>query len=185
MAPEVPHPSRNGIHRMDAQTIRSFIEATHGVFSTTLGTRVDAKAPMHGREEDSRFDVWGTIELSGDVAGSIVLRFSTESASGIVKASTGMDLEPGSADFADAVGELINMVSDSGRSKLEGRDINCSRASVFVGNDQDAQQPKDTEPIVVPFNSPMGGFVLEMAFGTPSSSGNMADDAMHGAQASR
>ncbi|MFM7053076.1 MAG: chemotaxis protein CheX [Planctomycetota bacterium] len=149
---------------MDARSIAHFVASTQQVFSTMLSLTVTAGKPFTGTTVP-RFEneVSGIIGMSGDLQGMVVLSFPTATAKGAIQAFTGMEMEPSSPDFADAIGELVNMVSGSAKAKFEGKNVSISCPSVVIGKGHKVQQPSDAVCIVIPFTCPAGEFSVEVA----------------------
>ena len=149
---------------MDSQSVAAFVASTNQVFTTMLSMPVSAGKPetccLVPKFEN---DVSGIIGLSGDVQGMVVLSFPTASARNAIRAFTGMDMELGSADFADAIGELVNMISGAAKAKLEGRTISISCPSVVVGKGHRVTQPSDAFCVTIPFECAAGVFTIEIA----------------------
>ncbi len=149
---------------MDAQQITSFVASTHQVFTTMLSLSVTASKPYTccavPRFEN---EVSGIIGMSGDVQGMVVLSFPTTTARNVIRSFTGMDMDPTSPDFADAVGELVNMISGAAKAKFEGKNVSISCPSVVIGKGHKVQQPSDATCITIPFECPAGAFSLEVA----------------------
>ena len=149
---------------MDASQITSFVMSTHQVFSTMLSLNVTAGKPYTccavPRFEN---EVSGIIGMSGDMQGMVMLSFPTATARNVIRAFTGMDMDVNSPDFADAVGELVNMVSGSAKAKFEGKNISISCPSVVLGKGHKVAQPSDALCITIPFECPAGQFSVEIA----------------------
>jgi chemotaxis protein CheX len=108
-------------------------------------------------------EVSGIIGMSGDMQGMVVLSFPTSTARNVIRAFTGMDMDPASPDFADAVGELVNMISGAAKAKFEGRNVSISCPSVVIGKGHKVQQPSDAVCITIPFECAGGPFSVEVA----------------------
>ena len=117
-------------------------------------------------------EVSGIIGMSGDVQGMVVLSFPTATARKAIQAFTGMDIEPSSPDFADAIGELVNMISGAAKAKFEGKNVSISCPSVVIGKGHKVQQPSDALCITIPFECPVGEFSLEVAMKVAKSAAN-------------
>ena len=89
-----------------------------------------------------------------------------------IQAFTGMDIEPSSPDFADAIGELVNMISGAAKAKFEGKNVSISCPSVVIGKGHKVQQPSDALCITIPFECPVGEFSLEVAMKVAKSAAN-------------
>jgi chemotaxis protein CheX len=149
---------------MDARSIAHFVASTQQVFSTMLSLSVTAGKP-YTVSAVPRFEneVSGIIGMSGDLQGMVVLSFPTATAKGAIQAFTGMEMDPASADFADAVGELVNMISGAAKAKFEGKNVSISCPSVVIGKGHRVQQPSDAVCITIPFTCPAGEFSVEVA----------------------
>lgn len=149
---------------MDASQITSFISSTHQVFTTMLSLPVTPGKPQPC-SSTPRFEseVSGIIGMSGDMQGMVVLSFPTATARNVIRSFTGMDMEPTSPDFADAVGELVNMISGAAKAKFEGKSVSISCPSVVIGKGHKVQQPSDAVCIAIPFECAGGPFSVEVA----------------------
>ncbi len=65
---------------MDPQFITPFIKSIQNVFSTMMQLQVNVGDPRLKTEPLPAYDVSGIIGMSGDVVGSIVLSFTTDTA---------------------------------------------------------------------------------------------------------
>jgi chemotaxis protein CheX len=148
---------------MDASHITPFIESTKNVFSTMLKLQVSVGKPYMLDNLQSRYDISGIIGMSGDVVGMVVLSFPSASAAAVVSKFVGNPVSVDSDDFADAVGELVNMVSGAAKAKFEGKSVSISCPSVVIGPNHKVAQPSDTTCICIPCTSACGEFSLDVA----------------------
>lgn len=147
---------------MDATYIKPFIEAVRFVFSTMMKLDVRLGKPFL-TPTLPRHDVSGIIGMSGDVVGSVVLSFPTEVARTTISKFVGSPCEVGSADFADALGELVNMISGSAKAKFEGKHVSISTPSVVVGPGHTIARPSGTVCVSLPCSSENGEFSIDIA----------------------
>ena len=77
---------------------------------------------------------------------------------------TGTEMSSDHEDFADAVGELVNMVSGGAKAQFEGKEVSISCPSVVIGAKHAVYSPKDMVKIVIPFTTDCGEFAVEVAF---------------------
>lgn len=149
---------------MDASYITPFVKSIQNVFSTMLQLPVTVGAPQIKQSTSPTHDVSGIIGMSGDVVGTIILSFKSDSAESIVALFCGEKLESGTADFADAVGELVNMVSGGAKAMFTStKDVSISCPSVIVGKDHGVALPSDVPCVVIPCATDCGEFVIEVA----------------------
>lgn len=145
---------------MDAKDITPFVRSLGNVFSTMLQVHVTAEAPRLKDPTNPCFDVSGIIGLSEDVAGAVVLSFPSDTAERIVELLGGVRLDVDDPDFADAVGELVNMVAGGAKAEFEDRRISISCPSVVVGANHRVFQKKNSPIIEIPCDCECGAFSL-------------------------
>lgn len=148
---------------MEASYIKPFIASIQNVFATMLQLPVSVGTPRLKEDQHSQSDVSGIIGLSGDVTGSVVLSFPRETAERIVALFTGTPLTVDSPDFADAVGELVNMVSGGAKAMFTGKKASISCPSVVVGSSHVVAGQSDTPCVVIPCTTDCGALVIEIA----------------------
>ena len=159
---------------MDASYITPFIDSTRSVFSTMLQLPVKCGTPVAEQAIPAvDCDVSGIIGLSGDVMGTVLLCFPLEVAEKVVTKFVGMKVDTDSGDFADAIGELVNMVSGGAKAKFTGKDVSISCPSVVLGTAHRVGQMSDSVCIRIPCSSECGDFAVEVSMrpgSTPSDS---------------
>ncbi|MBC7835158.1 MAG: chemotaxis protein CheX [Phycisphaerales bacterium] len=154
---------------MDPAFITPFIASIQDVFSTMLQLPVTIKDPRIKADSATTYDVSGIIGMSGDVVGSVVLSFPEATARRVVSLFAGADMLPTNPDFADAVGELVNMISGGAKAMFKGRKVSISCPSVIVGRDHTVARQKGTPCIVIPCDTDCGELAIEIAVKAVSS----------------
>ena len=147
---------------MDSQFIIPFIESVHNVFETMLQLQVQVAAPSIKPADSASHDVSGIIGMSGDVEGTIVLGFPTATAERAVAAFTGMEMDSRHEDFADAIGELVNMVSGGAKAKFVNRRVSITCPSVIIGQHHTVARRKDMPTIHIPCEAELGKFSVDV-----------------------
>jgi chemotaxis protein CheX len=148
---------------MDAAYIRPFIASIQNVFSTMMQLPVQVKEPRIKAGSAGEYDISGIIGMSGDVVGSVVLSFPNDTAQRVVALFCGQPLAIGTPDFADAIGELVNMVSGGAKGMFTGKKVSISCPSVVVGSKHHIARQSDTPCIVIPCSTDCGELVIEIA----------------------
>lgn len=149
---------------MDPAFIAPFIASVQNVFSTMMQLNVTVGDPSIKTDPAPSYDVSGVIGMSGEIVGSVVLSFTRESAAAIVSLFSGSKLEPSDPDFADAIGELVNMVSGNAKGQFPGnKKVSISCPTVIVGRDHHVARQKDTPCVVIPCATDCGELVIEIA----------------------
>jgi chemotaxis protein CheX len=154
---------------MDVRYINPFIKSVCNTFQTMCKLKVHVGQPALKTADDPLTDVSGVIGFSGDAAGSVVLHFAFDTASRIATAFAGTDIHPEHPDFADAIGELANMVAGGAKCQFEGLNINISLPNVIVGRNHNVTASRNTPRILIPCSSDVGVFHVEvgMVLGKP------------------
>jgi len=169
---------------MDVRFINPFIEAVTHLFKTMLGTDLLLSKPVLKEDDELRADVSAVIGFSGDAVGCVVLRFPMATATKVASTFAGVEMSKDHEDFSDALGELANIVAGQAKSKLEGFQIGVSLPSVIIGKEHAVLQSKQRPRLVIPCNSTLGRFAVEVAMVVEKKKGtSMPEPATVGASA--
>ena len=125
-------------------------------------TSVKVSKPMLRENFTGSFDVSGIIGLAGDATGSVVLSFPSAVACKAASAFAGTEIAEGHPDFADAIGELANMVAGNAKASLEGLRVSISLPSVVSGKQHTVVALHDVQRIVIPCETPFGPFYVDV-----------------------
>lgn len=147
---------------MDVRYINPFIASVKNVFKTMLATEVMVSKPLVKRQDEAFADVSAVIGLSGDATGCVVLSFPRATAIAAARKFAGIEMSEAHEDFADALGELANMVAGHAKASLEGMDLNISLPSVIIGRDHSVSQSRIAPRLALPCDSPLGRFSVEV-----------------------
>lgn len=149
---------------MDPTYIAPFIQSVQNVFSTMMQLPVTLGQPSVKQDQKPAHDVSGIIGMSGAMVGSIVLSFPSETAQRVVSLFCGQQLETTDPDFADAIGELVNMVSGGAKALFPAESrASISVPSVIVGKNHTVSRPSGVPCVVLPCECDCGDFVVEIA----------------------
>ena len=144
-----------------AKVVVPFTNSVRQVFSKMAGVQTTVATPHLKSHPVSTYNICGIIGFSGAMTGSVVLSFSEQAAVKLVEAFAGARHEPTSPDFADAIGELANMVAGCAKQQMGGG-ISISLPSVVIGKGYTIAA--GTLPcVVIPCSSPMGDFSVEVS----------------------
>lgn len=147
---------------MDPDFILPFLESIKRVFSTMLKIDVTFKSPEVVQASRSHYDVSAIIGFSGDLVGAVILSFPNATALNCVTAFVGMEVEIGGEDFADAIGELANMISGGAKANIQGHNVSISCPSIVTGEGHRVQQPSDAVCVRVPCHIEGGEFAVDV-----------------------
>jgi len=148
---------------MDASYITPFMTSIQNVFSTMFQLPVEIGEPRLKTNSNTTHDISGIIGVSGEMVGTIVLSMPTEAAESIVALFTGEKLSTDSDDFADAVGELINMISGNAKAEFQRKAVSISCPSVVIGSGHRVASNSGTPCVMIPCTTDCGEIVLEIA----------------------
>lgn len=148
---------------MDTSYITPFVSSVTNVFETMLQLPVEVGQPNLKQQGVPSYDVSGIIGMSGDVDGTVVLSFPTATAERVVSLFTGMEIAHTHEDFADAVGELVNMITGGAKAQFAGKHVDISCPSVVVGDNHQVYGQKDVVCICIPCTADVGEFNVEVS----------------------
>jgi chemotaxis protein CheX len=148
---------------VDVRLINPFIGSIAAVFRTMVHVDVTIGKPHLVVEPGTRSDVSGVIGFSGQASGCVVLSFPMDVACRVTSCFAGAPLNEKHPDFADAVGELANMVAGNAKKDFEGMDISISLPSVIVGADHLVSKSQTCPRLVIPVESSLGSFDVEVS----------------------
>lgn len=148
---------------MDQTYIIAFVKSVQNVFETMLQLPLTVGTPSLRQQDEPHHDVSGIIGMSGDVEGAVVLSFPTATAERVVSLFTGTELAHTHEDFADAIGELVNMVSGGAKAQFSGKTVSISCPSVVIGTGHQVYGRKDVVTIRIPCGSDCGDFNVEVS----------------------
>ena len=93
----------------------------------------------------------------------MIVGFTNTSAVQIASAFAGTRLELGTADFADAIGELANMIAGGAKAKFEGQTVSIGCPSVVIAPNHQVNSPSNTSHIYIHCNAAACSFVIDVA----------------------
>jgi chemotaxis protein CheX len=146
---------------INPKLIVPFVNSVRQVFATMVGVETTVERPHLKGNSATSYDVSSIIGFSGDVVGSVVVSFQNAAAVKLVAAFAGMDIKEGTEDFADAVGELANMIAGSAKKDL-GNAASITCPSVIIGHGHMVARLSDVPTIVIPCTTPVGSFAVEV-----------------------
>jgi chemotaxis protein CheX len=147
--------------KLDLSLILPFVNSTINVCTTMLNLKPEISKPHLKEDAHTTYDVSGVIGFSGEIVGSMVVSFQQETARLLVNALAGMKVEPNSADFIDAIGELANMIAGNAKKDL-GLLANIAVPSVIIGHGHIVGRLSGVPCIVIPCKTSAGAFAVEI-----------------------
>ncbi len=145
---------------MKSQYVIPFVDAIRNLFGTMLQTEVAFDRPELSDGTEPGHDVSAIVGFTGRITGAVVLGFSQAVAEALVERFTANRFEMGHPDFADAVGELANMVAGGAKAALDTEGVSISCPSVIIGRHW-VRQPRQ-RVLRIPCRSESGAFIAEV-----------------------
>jgi len=158
--PSAPVASPTGA--IDPKLIVPFVNSVRNVFATMVRVKTEVDRPHVKGTPVPLYDVSSIIGFSGDIVGTVVVSFQLSAAKKLVAAFAGVEMDERSADFADALGELANMIA-GGAKKDIGVNASISTPSVIMGQGHHIAPLKDVPCLVIPCRTPVGDFAVEIS----------------------
>lgn len=147
---------------IDATLIVPFVQSVRDVFTTMVHATPKVQRPVVKENTRASYDVSTVVQFSGDVCGSVVLSFQSEAAIKLVENFAGFAFSLDDNDFADAIGELGNMVAGAAKKNL-----NCEASigipTVVIGDNHRVARLTEVPCVVVPCQTDVGDFAVEIS----------------------
>ena len=151
---------------MDVRYINPFVVSIRQVFSMMANVDVQVLKPRVKAHRHDKVGVSGVIGFSGDATGACLLCFPTNVACKLASAFSGEEMDEDHADFADAIGELANMVAGGAKGQFDGLEVNISLPSVVIGDPHEVNVtgvPSGVPRLIIPCDTELGQFHVEVA----------------------
>lgn len=149
---------------MDVRNIQPFIDATGEVFATMLECQPKMGKIRLPSPADKTSNVTAVIGLSGTVRGACSLSFPPGTGTQIARRILHTEDALADAEIIDALGEVANMVAGCAKAKIVGGDIAIGLPTIIRGENYVLEHPTGSVTLVVPFESPLGAFQLNVTF---------------------
>ncbi len=146
---------------MQANDIIPFLKATRSVFGTMLSMGVEFEEPTSPPPlEPARHHASGIIGISGDLVGALALLFPRQTAEKCVEALAGQPVDAEDELYADAIGELANMICGAAKAQYEGKNVSISCPSVVTGEGHRVHQLSGVRSVCLPCSCDAGPFFI-------------------------
>ena len=135
---------------------------------STFGAICGAEPTLEGECgecADGTTSVQGIIAVVGDVSWSLSLAFPPETAEAIAQKFAGFEIPYESADMADVIGELANVMAGDVVARLDrkGLKVKMSLPNVARGESLHLNQPGASQTLKLRFKLPQGPMIVGMA----------------------
>jgi chemotaxis protein CheX len=133
--------------------LTNLVSATQDVFETMVFRSVQTLPPLV-QEPVFTSHVVGTVAFAGSRSGAVSLHSSTEVAREITGAMLGIPAASVNGEMPDAIGEVVNMIAGTLRTRMAAIEPGWSIAipTVVVGSDFSTQYVHYTARAMCPFS---------------------------------
>jgi chemotaxis protein CheX len=150
---------------IDPRMLAPFVNAVREVLKSTAGWESTVGRLRLKQTPGPEYDYSGIIAFSGTIVGTVVVSFTKDVAVKLIAAFVGCEIPPDTGDFADAVGELTNLIVGAAKTGF-GVNATISVPSVVMGNGHIIARPGDIPCVVVPCKTAAGEFAVEVSIKT-------------------
>ena len=152
-----------------------FVAAVESLFATMLDMPVTCAEPRLKGHDEAWLDITGTIGIAGAVSGQLALSFDRPTAEAVVAAFVGMPMDFEEDDFADAIGELANIVAGNAKASLNTcGTLSITCPSVTRGPCVTRVIREGMQAAAIDCDCPLGVFRMELSL--TSTEGSVAGD---------
>ena len=161
-----PPPTPASVHKIEPKLIVPFVNSVRLVMNTMTGLATTVGATkIKPAGAAAEFDYSGIIGFTGGIVGTVVVSFARDAAVRIVEAFAKCPIPPDTADFADALGELTNMIAGAAKKEF-GTSASISTPTVIMGPGHVVARPSDIPCVAVPCNAAGSAFAVELSIRT-------------------
>jgi chemotaxis protein CheX len=146
---------------INVKLIVPFVNSVRAVFAAMIKIPTTVQRPHLKMDASTPYDVTSIIGFSGDVVGSVVVSMHLQTAARIVSSFAGTEIAPNTPDYADAIGEIANMIAGCAKKDL-GKAASITVPTVVFGNGHCIARLSDVPTVVIPVATPVGDFVVEV-----------------------
>ena len=151
-----------------SEIITPFVESVQELCTTMLGCEnlERGKIGIVGSQNDET-ELTAIIGMSGPDRATIALTFPEKTALKMVSSFMGMEMTEMDDDVADAVAEIVNIISGGAKSRLpssDGQTFELGLPTVVQGKNYLIQSPPDAAWLDIPFSSDVGAFHIQVSF---------------------
>jgi chemotaxis protein CheX len=147
---------------VSSKLIVPFMNAVREVFQKMAGVPTTIGKPFLKTDATVTYEICGIIGFSGEITGSVMVSFSDAAAEKLVEAFAGVAMTRNDPDFADAIGELANMIAGSAKKNL-GAMASISTPSVVIGSGYTVCTSRNVPCLVIPCGCCFGDFSVEVS----------------------
>ena len=139
-----------------------FVRSVRDMFQTMLSMEVTIGKPYRKTGSHGAPYVSGVIGFSGQLTGCVVVGFPRNVANILVEKFAGAAMDDSTPDFADAIGEITNILVGSAKSAMEMK-VSISIPSVIIGTGYTVAGLSAIPCFIIPCSCAAGEFTIEIS----------------------
>lgn len=155
---------------MRAKCIRAFVSATQDLFQTMVRMPLSLAKPRlkeAGERTYKFYKISAAIRLTGTLQGAVWISFSERVATTLASSLSGEKFTTLDTDATDALGEIANMIVGSAKRQLAEGPLGVSTPTLLPT--EEVVYPVHAPVILLPFETAVGRFIIEIAIATGQS----------------
>ncbi|MBC7428650.1 MAG: chemotaxis protein CheX [Bacteriovorax sp.] len=156
---------------------RPFVDACKNIFTTMVGSPIEAQKPTIKSDSNSRGDITAAIGLSGELdkngkktnyKAMLVIAFPYDTYFKVASAMLSETYTTYHPDIHDLGGEIVNMIMGNAKRDLKtlGYTSNMAIPSLIEGKNHSIKYPAGTTVVLIPFTSQHGPLFMELCYST-------------------
>lgn len=147
--------------KTDTTLLEPFSSAVVNVMQMMAGFEATVGQPQV-KSGSNRYSVYGIIGFSGGIIGTVSVSLTRIAAEKLVDRLTGTLIDSNSSEFADAIGEVANMIAGSAKASL-GTDSSITVPTVVISDRGCQYRPlTGVACMVIPCSGAIGEFAVEV-----------------------
>lgn len=148
---------------MKAEYINPFYQATINVFKLMLDIDVTRDQSKALQEMLGKKEVGVAIDITGDLSGCILYRFSDTTILEMVKIMSGMEFDTVDSFVTSALGEVSNIISGNAVSSLFDQNYKCDiKPPRIIIEDEKPICLEGSHVLRIPLDTPIGKLQIHM-----------------------
>lgn len=154
------------------QLTKAIHASTLDAFGTMLSMDLDISSEKFELKEEESLIC--SIGVAGNINGNVSVCLTEKSAAKIVSTMLGMEIEPGSDDVLDGIGEVANLIAGGTKNNLAGLDeclFNISIPSTVKGTHLEIGDQKETTLVEMDFSCEEIALKIAFVYKVDSSGG--------------
>ncbi len=146
--------------KINPKLTAAFVDSTTNVLKTMMNLDSKIGKPKIKSNDAATFNVSGIVGFQGEIIGNVIISFEDQTAIKLIKDFAMEEYALSDADFADAIGEVCNMIAGNAKKDF-GLNVSLGIPTVIIGTAQ-ISRLADVPCVVIPCECDYGNFTVEV-----------------------